>query len=609
MSLVTGIWAAAGGACLALAVVHLLLWCWNRALRASLWFAGVAFSVALMAGLECGIMRVPTPEDFYTLHRWGHVTFFFTLVCIVGFVQSYLRTGRWWLLWSLIGLRGLILVVAFVPGPTFNFREVTAMLPYEFLGETLLSPRGQPTPWESVGSLSGLLLVGFVVDAAVRLWRQGDQRERRRACVVATGVVLFIVSCFTNGILMHQTDAQVPYFITLSFLFIVTAMEIELSRDLLNAARLAAELRENTESMQLAAGAGQLALWRWDIPENDIWVSPGGRELYGIPPTERVSLDRFLRALHEEDRAATRATVGRALESDGAFRGEYRVVLPGGRVRWIAARGQVEFNPARRPLHMRGVSLDITERKAAEMEAAQHRGELAHLTRVNTLSELSGSLAHELNQPLAIILSNAQAAQRLLAQTPPDVAEVRDILADIVGEDRRAGEVIQRLRALLKRGETASLPVAVNEVVESVLRLAQSDLIEHRVAVESELAEGLPKVKGDRVQLQQVVLNLVLNGADAMAANEPGARRLRIVTARQGGSVRVSVRDQGCGLPPDAEKVFQPFYTTKPNGLGMGLALCRAIVGAHGGRLWAEPAPERGTVFHFELPEFKIETT
>jgi len=248
------------------------------------------------------------------------------------------------------------------------------------------------------------------------------------------------------------------------------------------------------------------------------------------------------------------------------------------------------------------VIVDITARRQAEQEARRHRDELAHVTRVTTLSELSGSLAHELNQPLAIILANAQAAQRLMAQSPPDLAEVKDILSDIVDEDRRAGEVIRRLRALLKRGETKMLPVSFNEIATEVLHLTHADLIGRGVTVSRAFAQKLPLVAGDRVQLQQVLLNLVLNAADAMAANSAGSRQIQVTTSANGGVARLSVRDGGCGLPEDVEKLFEPFFTTKPHGLGMGLAICRSIVSAHGGRLKAEPHPDRGAVFNLEIP-------
>jgi C4-dicarboxylate-specific signal transduction histidine kinase len=298
-----------------------------------------------------------------------------------------------------------------------------------------------------------------------------------------------------------------------------------------------------------------------------------------------------------------------SLEGNGAFRAEYRVVLPDGVVRWIGARGKVEFNGSRAPVRMRGVSIDISERKAAELEAAQHRAELTHLTRVTTLSELSGSLAHELNQPLAIILSNAQAAQRLLVQAPPDVAEVREILTDIVAEDRRAGEVIRRLRALLKRGETVLLPLSLNDVITEVLQLTNAELIERGVTVVRDLAPDLPMIAGDRVQFQQVVLNLILNGADAMSANASGARCLHVTTARHNNAVRASVRDEGCGLPADVERLFEPFFTTKAQGLGLGLAICRSIMDAQQGRLWAEPHPERGAIFYLEVPTMHTSPT
>jgi len=235
-------------------------------------------------------------------------------------------------------------------------------------------------------------------------------------------------------------------------------------------------------------------------------------------------------------------------------------------------------------------------------ETARQRLELAHLARVASLSELSGSLAHELNQPLAIILANAQAAQRQLEREPPDLDEVRAILADIVAEDRRAGDVIRRLRGLLKRGEPERRLLALHEVAEGVLTLMRSELLGRGVELERRLAPDLPPVLGDRIPLEQVLLNLVLNACDALAANPPGTRRLQLTSHCADGRVRLSLADSGCGLPADPARIFEPFFTTKPGGLGMGLSICRTIVHAHGGRLWAEPVPSGGSVFHLELP-------
>jgi signal transduction histidine kinase len=246
---------------------------------------------------------------------------------------------------------------------------------------------------------------------------------------------------------------------------------------------------------------------------------------------------------------------------------------------------------------------DITARKQAELEVRERRSELAHLTRVATLGELSGALAHELSQPLTAILSNAQAAQRLLARDQPDLREIRGILGDIADDDRRAGEVIQRLRAMLRNDEPELVPLDLNEVVHEVLALERSDLISHRVVVLQELAADLPALRGDRVQLQQVLLNLILNACQAMAGRPAPERRIVIATARDGDFAQLTISDRGTGIAADAlEQVFEPFFTTKRQGLGLGLSICRSIVEDHGGKLWASNNEGVGATFHLTLP-------
>ncbi|MBC7940245.1 MAG: PAS domain S-box protein [Chitinophagaceae bacterium] len=253
--------------------------------------------------------------------------------------------------------------------------------------------------------------------------------------------------------------------------------------------------------------------------------------------------------------------------------------------------------------HMLVSGLDITVRKLTELELEQQRNELAHLSRVTMLSELSGSLAHELNQPLAAILSNAQAALRFLDRGSPDLVEVREILQDIVADDRRAGEIIQGLRLMLKRGELRGELLDLNEIVRDVLRLVRSDMLNAGVSASLELAADLPAVVGDRVQVQQVLLNLIVNGYEAMASTSSG-RMLTVATELQDDdSVRLSVVDSGPGIAADSlERVFEPFYTTKANGLGLGLSVSRRIVLSHGGALWATNEPSRGTRFCLSLP-------
>jgi len=237
-------------------------------------------------------------------------------------------------------------------------------------------------------------------------------------------------------------------------------------------------------------------------------------------------------------------------------------------------------------------------RRTAEAETELRRKEVTHLMRVGIVSELSGGIAHELGQPLTAILANAQALQRLVATDSPDKKEIVEILEDIVEEDSRAGEVIDRLRRLLKKGEHQSGLVNVNNQLASTLRLVHSELVSRRIKVETSLEAQLPPVSGDRVQLQQVFLNLIMNAMDAMASTQTSDRTLSVGTrSTQDGNVEVSITDRGPGMSPDQlERVFEPFFTTKEHGLGLGLSICSTIVRSHHGQLTVSNAGGRGGV-------------
>jgi signal transduction histidine kinase len=253
------------------------------------------------------------------------------------------------------------------------------------------------------------------------------------------------------------------------------------------------------------------------------------------------------------------------------------------------------------PLLLLAVALE--ERSRAEREAHEQRLQLTHLSRVAMLGEMSGGLAHELNQPLTAILSNAQAAEHLIANKTIDNNELREILRDIIAANQRASEVIRRLRALFKRGETYRERLDANELVRETLSLAQGDLATRSIAPVLKLAPGTLAIHGDRIQLEQVMLNLILNGAEAMAAHTAAERTITVRSAGNDSWVYVSFADRGPGFAPELiEKLFEPFYTTKPQGLGLGLSISRSIVLAHGGRLWGASHAAHGASFHIALP-------
>ena len=602
MDWVTIVWTASAAVSLTLGAIQLIVWLQNRRALAHLAFSVTAVSVACVAMGEVVLMHTASPQAFGEVVRWIHVPIFFIIVGVVLFVGLFFGTGRWWLAGLVIAVRLWALVQNFLAPVNLNYREIRAMEQIDFLGRKVwVVARGVPSGWNILVQLSFLLAVAFVVDASLKLCRTSGPEVRRRAIMVGGSTVLFFVVAPGFALLIHFGFIHAPYLISLPFLAIVAAMSHELSREVARAARLTEDLRESAVNMDMAAAAAQLVLWRWDVAQDRFWLSANGRAFHALADDGEIRIEQVLETIHPGDREQVRRQVADCLSRHGSLQMEYRVPLPDGTQRWIAARGTMESTGNKHAV-MRGVSVDITERRNAEIAAAAHHVELARLSRVSTLSEFSGSLAHEINQPLTVILSNAQAAQRLLGHAAPDLEEIRKILADIVAEDRRAATVIQRLRSMLERGDVELRPLELNQVIKEALSLVRTELRHRGIEAICQLDPQLPSITGDRVQLQQVFVNLLINAAEAVEDNPPGSRVIRVRTSTMDGRVVAAVVDEGHGLPADRERLFEPFFTTKTNGLGMGLAICRSIVEAHHGRIHADAAPVRGAVFRIELP-------
>jgi len=604
MSWVTVIWSMAAGVSLTLAAVHLLVWLRDRAAIANLLFSVSAVAAAVIAGQELAVMRAQAPAEFAGILRWMHVSAAAIVVAVVWFIRCYLGAGRLWLAWAITCLRGLILIANFL-FPNATFAEIHALREVSWLGESLSAPIGEMNPWRYAIHLSTLLLVVYILDAAITAQKLG---KRRHAWSLAAVILLAIALSAVFSGLMVRGVLPGPL-LALVYLVIVVAMAVELSGDLLRARRMARELRESRERMLLAAEAADLGLWEWDVVRDEIWTNEVVDARAGISAARPVGLRGYLALVHPDDRERIEAAIQRTLAEAAELQEEYRMAGPDGKEHWFDARGRVEYDDKRQPLRLRGVSADITARKRLEAEAQRHRNQLARAQRVLALGQLSSALAHELNQPLGAILRNAEAGENFLRQDPPDLGEVGEILADIRRDDQRAAAVIERMRTLLQHKPLRLEAIAPRELAQQAAATLETEIRARHVTLSVEALVDLPKVRGDRIQLQQVFINLLLNSLDALRNTAEDRRHIALHAARsEHAMVLFSIEDNGDGFEPDRlSDLFVPYYTTKADGIGLGLSISKTIVEAHGGRIHAENRLAGGARVRFSLPVAKEE--
>jgi PAS domain S-box-containing protein len=369
-----------------------------------------------------------------------------------------------------------------------------------------------------------------------------------------------------------------------------------------------AELRRSEAYLAEAQRLSQTGSWAWS-PEEGIryWSEECYRVLSFDPQGGLPQHEDFIQRLHPDDQPAFRELIQTVSREKTEFEADYRIVHLDGPVRDIHVVGHPVLSTSGHLVEFVGTVIDVTERRRAEQERArlhQLEADLAHINRVSTLGEMAASLAHEVKQPIAAARNNARAALNFLDRSPPDLREVREAVDCIVGDADRAADIVERIRDHIKKAPPRKDRVDLNEAINEVIVLARSAITKNGVSVRTHLTGGPLLIQGDRVQVQQVVLNLILNAVEAMGSVEAGPRELLIKTEQhQPNGVLVAARDSGPGIDPEhLERVFEAFYTTKSNGVGMGLSICRSIIDAHGGRLWAEANEPRGTIFQFTLP-------
>jgi signal transduction histidine kinase len=483
MGHVTILWSLGAGVAMTLAAVSCVLWLMDRRDPAILMLFVIGVAAAASAYIELRMMRSATTGEFGEWLRWFHIPAFFTLLGQVLFVYFFLRTARLWLAATVIGARVVVLIVNFSVLPNFNFSRIDSLRQQTFLGEQI-STVGVAVPragWQEFACAILALMLAYYLDAAVRQWRIGGKEARRKAVVVALGI-----------------------------------------------------------------------------------IAPA---LYSVAYTQLI----IFGVVH-----------GRPLSSISLYFGVLVVLA-----------------------YELGREFIISKRAAVEL--AKLHGQFARIERISMLGQLSSALTHELTQPLAANAINASTALQHLERDNPDLKKLRTILEDVRSDSQRGVELFRNMRQMFKNHSAEMRPLEIQQIVQDVVKLIGSEAASKKISLTLALQADLPPILGDRVHLAQVLLNLLMNSIHALQTCAPDARRI-VVEARADnakGEVEVTVRDFGHGIPDDiVNKVFAPFFTTKADGMGVGLALSRTIIEAHGGNLWADQSPKQGgAIFHFTLQQ------
>jgi signal transduction histidine kinase len=415
-------------------------------------------------------------------------------------------------------------------------------------------------------------------------------------------VSLIAVGCidyfFTSPIFSFRISNSTDIFGLATFL-ITSAVVTELVSRVRRL--MQAKLMESEAYLSEAQGLSHTGSFGWKVSSGELVWSDESYRIFNYEPAVKPSMERVLERTHPEDAEIVKETIERASHDGSDFDFEHRLTMPDGSVKYVHVVAHAQKGLSGK-LEYVGAMMDITERKRAEDALRETQTDLEHVSRVTTMGQLTASLAHEVNQPIAAAITNANTCMRWLAAAQPNVDEARAAAARIVKDGTRAAEIISRIRSLFKKGPVERKPVDVNDVIREMVVMLRGEASRSNIFIRVELAMDLPDVLGDRVQLQQVLMNLMLNGIEAMK-DVSGLRELVVESqSLENGEVLVAVNDTGAGLPAQqTDRIFNAFFTTKAQGTGMGLAISRSIVESHGGRIWAVNNEKRGASFRFSL--------
>jgi len=453
---------------------------------------------------------------------------------------------------------------------------------------------------DSLSTLDVAIAVLYIVVILIAV----DLFSRKGVLIVAYGSVLLTLIAY---VIAHGDEFWIPAFgrclVSLVAIAIaaVLALKNKAGKD-----QLQEQVRLLHRSEAFLAGAQRLSQTGsigLQLPGAAMYWSDEAKRIFEFDDSTRPSLDGMLDRTHPEDRELLRSIIEQADSGTANLAAEFRLQMLDGRTKYVRMLArEVEDGAGQREYV--GALMDVTTAKNAEEALHRSQSDLAHITRVTTLGELAASIAHEVNQPLAAVITNSEAGLRWLNREVPDTAEVRAAIERAMSQAHRASEVIRRIRALSRKTDPLNVSLDLPEVFEESIALVQREIHSQRVTLTVEMADQVPSVRGDRIQLQQVIINLIMNAVQAMSGVQNTRRDLHVQLCHSDEEgVALHIQDSGPGIAePNMASLFDPFFTTKPNGMGMGLSICRSIIESHGGRIWATSEPGQGAVLSFALP-------
>jgi two-component system, LuxR family, sensor kinase FixL len=576
MSWGTILWSMTAAACLTLAAIHFLIWCQRRTAWAELLFALTSLGTAMYAGCELAMMRAETPAQFATALRWLHVPTWVIVVSLPGFVRLHLRAGRRWLAWSVFALRSLALLLNFLVGQNLNYREVTRLRHIPFLGETVSLGVGVSNPWMLVGQLSLFFLVIFTVDATITVWRRGD---RRQAVVTGGSIVFFALAGVVQAVLVLWQIVDWPLTESFFYLGIVVAMGYELSRETLRAAYLSDELRQSEARMTLAAEAAGFGVWMWTRVSDQIWASERWLRLFGFAPGEAVTFGMIVQRIHPDDRERVERAVRRAMEDLTDYTEEYRVSLPDGTHRWLAARGRAYSAGDGKPARMLGASVDITERRRAETAARELGGRL-----INAQEDERRRIARDLHDGLSQTLALISVELEMFGQQPPTQAGA------IAGRMQGFSEELKSLASEVHRLAHDLHPAKLDQLglTAAVRGFCKEQAMAHEIAIEFQ-SRDVPSALPDDTAL---CLYRITQEALQNVVKHSGATAAKVELEVIGCELQLVVADDGHGFDLPAVEL----------NASLGIVGMRERVRMLHGQISLQSHPGEGTRIEVRVP-------